>query len=107
MPNKTIQHNEKLETTLYHSFSERYKGKTEKEIASIIGTTITTVSGIKLKRNKLSFSRLSQIVKIFPELEECIIKCLQGNTQVVDNKRIDELTKEEKIAIIKNLLDSL
>lgn len=104
MPNKTIQHNEKLETLLYNSFVDRYRGMTEKETAAIIGTTVTSVSGIKLKRNKLSFSRLSQIVKIFPELESVIINTLNGS---MIQTNIDELTKEEKLELIKKLLESL
>ena len=97
-----------FENSLYRSFARLCKGKTDNNIAECTGLSAHSVNLLRNGHISLINSRLYVVCQVFPRLIPAIINALDSDvqdiTQIPESK---EITKEEKIAIIKNLLDSL
>ena len=100
----TIPQYEDLDSAFLTAVNCLCKDNCDRETAEKTGLSRVYVQHIRRGDISLVTSRLDTILSLFPGLERVVINYLNGNMLY---KNIDELTKEEKIAIIKNLLDSL
>lgn len=75
-------------------------------VARESGVSRPVLSNLHCEKSQITGTQLDTLLRLVPELLPVMMQVLNSKdvTQITESK---EITKEEKIAIIKNLLDSL
>lgn len=107
MSNRKQTTNSVLEEALYSAFMRKYAKEKDETISRITGVNRVSLNMLKNKRALFQFSRLNVVCKVFPELEELIIHALNDTNYTIENKRIEELSKQEKLELVIRILSTL